>query len=87
MEFIMITENVPTKEDLPPEPLLGLREAMKVRGCKSPVTIWNNIRQGKFPAPDAMINNVRLWRQSSLRKWQDQLTNRETSNVVIGEGG
>ena len=83
----MITDNVPTKEDLPPEPLLGLREAMKVGGCKSPVTIWNNIRQGKFHAPDAMINNARLWSQSSLRKWQDQLTNRETSNVVIGEGG
>ena len=61
-----------------PEPLLGLRAAMKFRGCKSPVTIWNNIRKGTFPAPDTVLNNVRLWRQSTLKNWQDELTNQET---------
>ena len=54
--------------------MLGLREAMKVRGCKSPVTIWSSIRKGTFPAPDAVLNNVRLWRQSTLKLWQDELT-------------
>ena len=61
-----------------PEPMLGLREAMKVRGCKFPVTIWSSIRKGTFPAPDAVLNNVRLWRQSTLKIWQDELTGKET---------
>lgn len=65
-----------TTVQLLPEPLLGLREAMKVRGCKSPVTIWSSIRKGTFPEPDAILNNVRLWRQSTLKQWQDELTGR-----------
>jgi predicted DNA-binding transcriptional regulator AlpA len=75
MEIIMTAENFSfTTEHLTPEPFLGLREAMKVRGCKSQVTIWSNIRKGTFPEPDAILNNVRLWRQSTLKQWQDELT-------------
>jgi len=75
MEITMTTNNLSlTTEPLPPEPMLGVQEAMKVRGCKSPVTIWSSIRKGAFPEPDATLNNVRLWRQSTLKNWQDELT-------------
>jgi predicted DNA-binding transcriptional regulator AlpA len=44
---------------------------MKVRGCKSRTTIWNEIRDGSFPPPDMVRKRIRYWRASTLRKWQD----------------
>jgi predicted DNA-binding transcriptional regulator AlpA len=54
-----------------PEPLLGIKDAKIVRGCKSPTTIWIEVREGTFPPPDKIIKRVRYWRASTLRKWQD----------------
>ena len=54
-----------------PEELLTIIPVMKVRGCKSRTTIWNEIRDGSFPPPDMVRKRIRYWRASTLRKWQD----------------
>ena len=54
-----------------PEELLTINPVMKVRGCKSRTTIWNEIKDGTFPAPDKIIKRIRYWRASTIRKWQD----------------
>jgi predicted DNA-binding transcriptional regulator AlpA len=54
-----------------PEPLCGIRIALAVRGCKSPTTIWSDIREDTFPRPDKIIKGVRYWKASTLRRWQD----------------
>ncbi len=54
-----------------PEPLLGIKDALVTRGCKSPTTIWTEIGEGTFPPPDKVIKRVRYWRASTLRRWQD----------------
>ena len=54
-----------------PEPMFGIDGAKAARGCKSPTTIWNDIRDGTFPPPDKIIKRVRYWRASTLYKWQN----------------
>ena len=54
-----------------PEELLTIYPVMKVRGCKSRTTIYNEIRDGTFPPPDMVRKRIRYWRASTLRKWQD----------------
>jgi predicted DNA-binding transcriptional regulator AlpA len=54
-----------------PEPLLGIQDAKIARGCKSPTTIWAEIREGSFPPPDKVIKRVRYWKASTLKAWQD----------------
>jgi len=54
-----------------PEELLTIAPVMKVRGCRSRTTVWNDIRDGTFPPPDIIIKRIRYWRRSTLRKWQD----------------
>jgi predicted DNA-binding transcriptional regulator AlpA len=54
-----------------PEDFLTINPVMKARGCKSPTTIWSEIRNGTFPPPDKVINRIRYWRSSTIRRWQD----------------
>jgi predicted DNA-binding transcriptional regulator AlpA len=54
-----------------PELMLGIEGAKKARGCKSPTTIWAEVRDGTFPPPDKIIKRVRYWRASTLCRWQD----------------
>ena len=54
-----------------PEDLLTITTVMKARGCKSPTTIWSEIRDGSFPPPDKVIKRIRYWRSSTIRSWQD----------------
>ena len=54
-----------------PEELMTIKPVMKARGCKSPTTIWNDIRDGTFPPPDMVRKRIRYWRASTIRKWQD----------------
>jgi predicted DNA-binding transcriptional regulator AlpA len=54
-----------------PEDFLTITTVMKARGCKSPTTIWSEIRDGSFPPPDKVIKRIRYWRSSTIRQWQD----------------
>ena len=42
-----------------PEELMTIIPVMKARGCKSRTTIWNEIKDGTFPAPDKIIKRIR----------------------------
>ncbi len=62
-----------------PEPLMGIEGAKEARGCKSPTTIWNEIRDGSFPPPDKIIKRIRYWRASTLRNWQNSDSGEQTA--------
>jgi predicted DNA-binding transcriptional regulator AlpA len=66
-----LTNITPTSPLELPEELLTIIPVMKVRGCRSRTTVWNDIRDGTFPPPDIIIKRIRYWRRSTLRKWQN----------------
>jgi predicted DNA-binding transcriptional regulator AlpA len=69
-----------------PEPMLGIDGAKEARGCKSPTTIWSEVREGTFPPPDKTIKRIRYWKASTLRRWQDSDIGTNDALPVSREG-